>query len=508
MTRLPRIVGLAVLVTSACATERGPFTNRMSQAATPYLLRAARQPVSWQPWGREVFALAARLDRPILLYVGADDCRWCLTMDREVYGDPGLGALIDSLVIPVRVDRDERPDVAQRYGAEVLALAGLRGVPLTVFLTPDGAAFFGGTYFPADDPVTGRGLRQILPEVARSYREGRETVQRHAMMVQQLALEGAPAIHAVLAPDAISAGIVRIREELTATHPGAGGERGGFVQTQAVTLLLAEFGRTGDTAALQVARNVLDAMIDSGAAAARATLDEPQEIVRGALARALALAFAFTGEPRYRDAGLATLRTLVAALDGTTDRPMFADRDGFAIAAALEAAGPLRDSVSERRAISALDSLKRRVYARGWGARHTPAGSVDGLLQDQVQLADACITAYAVTGRVRYLSVATSLAAILVRDFAAPQGGFYDTAGRDPVPAAFETRTRSATDELLPGANAWAARVFLRLAAATGEPQYRRRAEATLEAFAGTVPPQGLPAASFLTVARDALGAH
>ena len=120
----------------------------MAHTATPYLARAARQPVSWQPWSREVFALAARLDRPVLLYVGAEDCRWCTVMDREVYSDPGLGALIDSLFVPVRVDRDERPDVAQRYQAAILALSGLRGYPLTVFLTPDGAPFFGARISP------------------------------------------------------------------------------------------------------------------------------------------------------------------------------------------------------------------------------------------------------------------------------------------------------------------------------------------------------------------------
>src|SRR5947199_337967 len=76
----------------ACVSEHGPLTNRMAQSGTHYLTRAARQPVSWQPWGREAFALAARLDRPVLLYVGADECRWCAVMDREVYGDPGRGA--------------------------------------------------------------------------------------------------------------------------------------------------------------------------------------------------------------------------------------------------------------------------------------------------------------------------------------------------------------------------------------------------------------------------------
>ena len=133
------------LVALACVSEHGPLTNRMAQSSTRYLTRAARQPVSWQPWGREAFALAARLDRPVLLYVGADDCRSCAAMDREVYEDAALGSMIDSLFVPVRVDRDERPDVAERYEAAVRWLAGLSGYPVTAFLTPDGSAFFGGT---------------------------------------------------------------------------------------------------------------------------------------------------------------------------------------------------------------------------------------------------------------------------------------------------------------------------------------------------------------------------
>src|ERR1044072_4388038 len=160
----------------------------MGHTATPYLSLEAPQPSRWQQWGGEAIALAARLNRPILLYVGADDCRWCGVMDLEVYGDAVLGSMIDSLVVPVRVDRDERPDVAQRYARAVQLLAGLRGYPLTVFLTPDGSAFFGGTYFPLDDPVTGRGLKQLLPEVARSYREQRASILRRAALVRQRAV--------------------------------------------------------------------------------------------------------------------------------------------------------------------------------------------------------------------------------------------------------------------------------------------------------------------------------
>src|SRR5207247_1783649 len=163
------------------------------------------------------------LDRPILLYVGADDCRWCGVMDREVYGDPGLGAMIDSLFVPVRVDRDERPDVADRYAAAVRLLAGLGGYPITAFLTPDGSAFFGGTYFPLDDPVTGRGLRQLLPEVAKTYREQRASVVQRAALVRQLSLSRGGFPHGVLQPAAVRLQIEAVRAALGPAVGGRGG---------------------------------------------------------------------------------------------------------------------------------------------------------------------------------------------------------------------------------------------------------------------------------------------
>src|SRR3989441_3116172 len=248
MRTLSLFLGLS---TVACVSEHGPLTNRMAQSATPYLARAARQPVSWQPWGRDAFALAARLDRPILLYVGADDCRWCGVMDREVYGDPGLGAMIDSLFVPVRVDRDERPDVAQRYATAVQLLAGLRGYPITVFLTPDGSAFFGGTYFPLDDPITGRGLKQLLPDVARSYREQRASILRRAALVRERAQgrRGGVRGGGALKPAAVQRETEAVRG-LTAAAARTHADIASFRFTQAVDLLLAVYARTGDSAYL------------------------------------------------------------------------------------------------------------------------------------------------------------------------------------------------------------------------------------------------------------------
>jgi hypothetical protein len=206
-------------------------------------------------------------------------------MDREVYSDPDLGAMIDSLFVPVRVDRDERPDVAQRYQGAVLSLAGLRGYPLTVFLTPDGSPFFGGTYFPADDPVTGRGLKQLLPDVARDFRDRRDVLVRHAAVVRQLALSRALGAHGVLRPQALAAEVEAVRGSL-ASAVTSGHAVTSVASTQSVALLVTEYIRSGDTAALTVARTALDAMLDTEIVAA-ATSDEPREIVRASLARIL-----------------------------------------------------------------------------------------------------------------------------------------------------------------------------------------------------------------------------
>ncbi|HET7790192.1 MAG TPA: DUF255 domain-containing protein [Gemmatimonadales bacterium] len=501
------LIPSCVLAAAACASEHGPLSNRMSEATTRYLSSAARQPVGWQPWGRDAFALAARLDRPVLLYVGAVDCRWCAMMDREVYANPAVGALIDSLYVPVRVDRDERPDVAARYEAALRSLAGLSGYPLTIVLTPDGSAFFGGTYLPADDPVTGRGLLQVLPEVAKDYREHREFVVRRAALVRQLALGEHTAVPGVLSSTAVRADIRAVRDSLgqALNSPST---LGGFLHTRAVALLLAEYGRSGDTAAFDIARRVLDYMIDSASAAgAEGVRDDPPAVVRAGLLHNLAVGWAFTGDARYRDGGERLLRLIEPEFEGGDDRVVFADRDAYVAGSALEAATAFGDSAAQRRAVGALDTLLHLVYHRGRGVRHAPSGSIRGLLSDQVATAWASLAAYRATGRRRYLDVALDLAGILQRDFAdSTAGGYFDSAVLDPAAAALSDRTKGVLDDLLPGSNAWAAQVFLELADATGERGYRQQAEATLEAFAGVAAGGGVRASSYLAVAREALG--
>jgi len=477
----------------------------MAQATTPFLTRAARQSVSWQTWSRESFTLAARLDRPILLYVGADQCRSCVAMDRETYSNLELGRMIDSLFVPVRVDRDERPDVALRYGEAVHVLTGLRGYPLTVFLNSDGSAFFGGTYFPADDPVTGRGMRQIIPEVARSFRAQRGFIVRQAALVRQLSLNRQSGAHGVLEPRVVAANIDAVRVAL-ARSAGRSAQLGSFIYQQAATLVLAAPG--ADSATLAWSRGLLDRVADSAEAlVAAGEGNEPPSVVRAAMLRNLAIGWSLTKEPRYREAARRMLASLVAALEQRDGDAMFADRAGYLIGSVIEAAATLGDSVAERAGLAALDSVLTRDYVAGRGVRHqaTEPNPIRLLLQDQVQVASACVAAYGVSGDDWYLRVAEDLADVLERSFADPMGGYFESSDVDREMPGWANRAKPIWDDQLPGANAWAAQLLLRLAEASGESGYRQRAEATLEAFAGLTPTDQMRAASYLAVARAIL---
>jgi len=138
------------------------------------------QPIQWHEWGEEAFATAQRENKPILLDIGAVWCHWCHVMDRESYESAETADIINQQFIAVKVDRDERPDVDSRYQLAVSAIAGTGGWPLTVFLTPDGRPFYGGTYFPPDDRWGRPSFKKILLAIADAYRERREEVLKSA----------------------------------------------------------------------------------------------------------------------------------------------------------------------------------------------------------------------------------------------------------------------------------------------------------------------------------------
>ncbi len=169
-------------------TENRP--NRLAKETSTYLKGASHQPVDWYPWGEEAFRRAKELDRPILLDIGATWCHWCHVIDRESYEDPDLAKVINEHFVAVKVDRDERPDIDARYQQAVGAIAGQGGWPLTGFLTSDGKAFYGGTYFPPKDTHGRPGFRRVLLAMAEYYRTNRADTLREADALHQALAEG------------------------------------------------------------------------------------------------------------------------------------------------------------------------------------------------------------------------------------------------------------------------------------------------------------------------------
>lgn len=154
--------------------------NRLKDSASPYLRSASHQPIDWHEWGDAAFARAKAEDKPILLDIGAVWCHWCHVIDRESYENAEIAKIINEHFVPVKVDRDERPDVDSRYQSAISAISGQGGWPLTGFLLSDGKPFFGGTYFPPEDQMGRPGFRRLLLAVADSYRNKRAELERAA----------------------------------------------------------------------------------------------------------------------------------------------------------------------------------------------------------------------------------------------------------------------------------------------------------------------------------------
>src|SRR5450432_4777557 len=158
--------------------------NSLARASSSYLRSAMRQPIRWHEWGQEAFAAAKRLNKPILLDIGAVWCHWCHVMDRESYDSPEIAQIVNERFVAVKVDRDERPDIDSRYQAAVQAVSGQGGWPLTAFLTPDGIPFYGGTYFPPQDGYGRPSFRRVLTSISDAYREKHADVAEQARMVE------------------------------------------------------------------------------------------------------------------------------------------------------------------------------------------------------------------------------------------------------------------------------------------------------------------------------------
>jgi uncharacterized protein len=158
-------------------------SNRLILEKSPYLLQHANNPVDWYPWGEEAFAKAVREDKPIFLSIGYSTCHWCHVMEHESFENEQVAALLNDKFVPIKVDREERPDVDRVYMLFVQASTGSGGWPMSVFLTPQLHPFFGGTYFPPDNRYGRPGFRAVLENLAKAWQDDRERIQQSGTQV-------------------------------------------------------------------------------------------------------------------------------------------------------------------------------------------------------------------------------------------------------------------------------------------------------------------------------------
>ncbi len=204
--------------------------NRLAAEKSPYLRQHAANPVDWLPWGEEAFARARAEQKPLFVSIGYSTCHWCHVMAHESFEDPDIGALLNEHFIPVKVDREERPDVDRVYMAYVQAMTGHGGWPLNIWLTPELKPFFGGTYFPPDDRHGRAGFPAILRAIARGWQNERDKLvaegERVVRVLREAQAETASASGGALvesAGEAFEKGFHYFNESYDAQHGGFGG---------------------------------------------------------------------------------------------------------------------------------------------------------------------------------------------------------------------------------------------------------------------------------------------
>jgi hypothetical protein len=251
------------------------YTNRLILESSPYLLQHAHNPVNWYPWGDEAFARAKREGKPIFLSVGYSTCHWCHVMEAESFEDEEIAGYLNQHYVAIKVDREERPDIDAVYMSAVQSLTGSGGWPMSVWLTPERAPFFGGTYFPPRDGVRGarQGFLTILMALADTYRSdpGRVTTEaaklasavRRELGGEDPASMASAGGQAPPDPAVIRVLVEQLQRAFDATNGGLQGAPK-FPSSLPIRLLLRYHRRTGDADALRMAILTLEKMAAGG----------------------------------------------------------------------------------------------------------------------------------------------------------------------------------------------------------------------------------------------------
>ncbi len=239
--------------------------NRLGKERSPYLLQHAGNPVDWYPWGEEAFEKARRENKPIFLSIGYSTCHWCHVMEHESFEDEATARVLNEYFVPVKVDREERPDVDRVYMLFVQASTGSGGWPMSVWLTPERKPFFGGTYFPPDHRYGRPGFRAILEQLARAWRDDRARVEESgASVVEQLKQHAAaPEGKGAAGPEALDKAFYGFQRMFDSRLGGFGGAPK-FPRPSVHNFLLRYYAATKNEDALEMVLLTLREMAKGG----------------------------------------------------------------------------------------------------------------------------------------------------------------------------------------------------------------------------------------------------
>jgi uncharacterized protein YyaL (SSP411 family) len=238
--------------------------NRLIHEKSPYLLQHAYNPVDWYPWGSEAFEKAKREDKPIFLSIGYSSCHWCHVMERESFEDEEVAAVLNEHYVPVKVDREERPDVDHLYMTVCQAMTGHGGWPLTIIMTPDQKPFFAGTYFPKEDRFGRTGLLSLLKKIAVLWKEERERADKVSSSVMEaVAAYLNPVEEGELSREVLDHAFEQFASQFDDVYGGFG-EAPKFPRPHDFLFLLRYWKQTGEEEALHMVTHSLKMMRRGG----------------------------------------------------------------------------------------------------------------------------------------------------------------------------------------------------------------------------------------------------
>jgi len=480
--------------------------------------------VSWLPWDEESFRKAQEFDKPILLGISAVWCHWCHVMDQTTYSDTEVARIITDKFVPIRVDRDQRPDIDKRYN--------MGGWPSTAFLTPEGEVLTGGTYIPPQQ------MTALLFQVSELYKKNKgELKSRIKELKQEIQKPSTEYVGNEVFQSVIDALTLEVASRFDSLHGGFG-DAPKFPHSGALRLALLEHRLQGHNAALNIVKKTLTKMraggiydkAEGGFFRYSTTRDwsvphyEKMCEDNAKLLINYLEAYQVTGEDTFRDTAKGILAYVNAKLSDQEnggfygsqdadeiyyklklaerqnrtppriDRTLFVNWNAMMVSAYLQASVVLEDPSYPKFALLTVDLLLEKAFSPNKAMKHYILGGeghLSGLLTDQVYMMMCLIQCYQVTSDRKFVDHAESLAEFMLDKLWDDAGGFYDKPKKSDAFGALK-RLDKPFDE-----NSVAAEAFLRLYHLTGKQKYLKAAEKTLKHFASIYQRYGLMASIF-----------